>query len=142
MPATDPALYRNETLGIGFPQPEGTQIQVNDSTLSIWTEADYERIEEFVEVTPLYIAIEENPDNLTAAEWVIDHGYNLDGDVEAQMVGNQPGVRFDWLGMWAYTSVAVAHPTRSQIVVITWDQEMTDYAGFFEAIVTGLVLIE
>jgi hypothetical protein len=142
MPETNQPLYRNETLGIGFPQPEGTQIQVNDSALFVWTEADYERIEEFVEVTPLYISIEENPDNLTAEEWVFDHGYDLDSDVEAQMVGNQPGVRFDWLGMWIYTSVAVPHPTRPQMVVITWDQDMADYEAFFESVVSDLVWIE
>jgi hypothetical protein len=134
-------LYRDETLDISFPKPEGVHIQASDSTLTIWTEADYERIEEFVEVTPLSITMDNNPNNLTAQEWLSTRNYNLEGTVEEQMVGNQQGIRFDWAGMWGYTSVAVPHPTGQKIIIITWDNGMSEYEGFFEDIVAGLVFI-
>ncbi|MEO1095783.1 MAG: hypothetical protein AAFX01_12885 [Cyanobacteria bacterium J06638_28] len=134
-------LYENEALGLGFPKPEGVQIQAAESALSIWTAADYERIEDFIEATPLLIRTEANPDNLTAQEWLSTRSYLLDGAVEEQVVGNQQGVRFDWSGMWAYTSVAVPHPNRQTMIIITWDKEMTDYEMLFEAIVSDLVFI-
>ncbi|MEM8615292.1 MAG: hypothetical protein AAGF93_25030 [Cyanobacteria bacterium P01_H01_bin.105] len=134
-------LYQNEALGIGFEKSEGVEIQAADSALSIWTAADYERIEDFVEATPLLISIEANPDNLTAQEWLSTRSYLLNGAVEEQAVGNQAGIRFDWSGMWAYTSVAVPHPTRQYMILITWDNEMLDYEMLFEAIVSSLVFI-
>lgn len=135
------SFYRDETLGISFPQPEGVHIQAVDATLFIWTEADYERIEEFVEVNPLYITVEDNPDNLTAQEWLSTRSYNLEGSLEEQIVGNQPGIKFSWAGMWVYTSVAVPHPTKQKMVIITWDNDMPEYKGFFEDIVAGLEFI-
>lgn len=134
-------LYRNHTLGISFLKPQGLQIQAVDSTLFLWREADYQRREEFVEATPLSIAIENNPHNLTAREWLSTHSYNLEGGVDQPMVANQQGIRFRWLGMWSYTSVAVPHPTRQNMIIITWDNEMSEYQGFFQDLVATLAFI-
>jgi hypothetical protein len=134
-------LYQNGALGIGFAKPEGIQIQATDSVLSIWTAADFEHIEEFIEATPLLIRIEDNPDNLTAQEWLSSSSYLLDGIVEEQVAGNRQGIRFDWSGMWTYTSIAVPHPTRQTMVIITWDSDMSDYEMLFEGIVSSLEFI-
>lgn len=133
-----PAPYRNEALGIRFPLPENAYVQAQGQGLTLWTEADYQRREEFVEATPLSIVSEENPDRLTVQAWVDTQGYQLLGDIEDQPVGNHPGLRFTWLGMWPYTSVVVAHPHRGTIITITWDNDSQGYEGWFEAIIAGL----
>lgn len=136
-------IYRNEDFGIRFPYPEGVQVQTYESALSIWTADDYENIEDFIEVTPLLIEIKDNPDNLAAWEWLPSQSYPLDEavEVEEQQVGGQNAVVFNWLGMWAYTSVAVAHPTRQKMIVITWDKEISDYQELFYDLLADLDFI-
>ncbi|QQE66818.1 hypothetical protein GFS31_35210 [Leptolyngbya sp. BL0902] len=134
------ALYQSEALGVSFPLPESTYVQAQGQRLTLWTKADYQRREEFIEATPLSIVAEENPDRLTVQAWVAAQGYQLLGDLEDQAVGGYPGLRFTWLGMWPYTSVVVAHPNRGTIITITWDNDSLDYQDWFEAIIAGLAL--
>ncbi|MEB3214015.1 MAG: hypothetical protein VKL39_21890, partial [Leptolyngbyaceae bacterium] len=116
-------------------------VQASDSVVSVWTAADYERIEEFVEGTPLFISTEDNPDNLPAQEWLSTQSYLLEGEAVEQRLGNQQGVRFNWAGMWEFTSVAVPHPTRQTMIIITWDSGIAAYEGLFEDIVANLDFI-
>lgn len=136
-------FYHNESLGIAFPQFEGVEILESEfgSSISLWTEADFAKIDDFYEVTPLLIEIRDNPDNLTAQEWLSTALYLLEGDPETIIVGGQNAIRFDWSGLYFFTSVAVPHPNGQQLIVITWDPELDNYEVFFEGLIDYLTFL-
>jgi hypothetical protein len=136
-------FYHSQSLGIGFPQFERVEILESESgqSISLWTEADFAEIEDFFEVTPLLIEIRDNPDNLTAQEWLSTAPYLLEGDPEIILVGGQDAIRFDWSGLYFFTSVVVPHPNRQQMILITWDPELDNYEVLFEGLLDSLIFL-
>lgn len=134
----DNSAYTSEQLGFRFSHAQGYTVEELEQGVTVWRDADYENKEDFVEATPLTIRIEENPENLSPREWVQQRGYRLEGQIVPQSVASEEAVRFDWLGMWAFRSVAIAHPQSNQIAIVTLDLEMEEYQEVFEEILATL----
>lgn len=133
--------YQNPQLGLSFAYPKGYQVEEEfEQIISVWKDADYQNKEDFVEATPLTITISENPDNLSPMKW-IQEGFLIEGEVTQKLVADSEAVDFQWSGMWFYRGVLVSHRARNQLILITLDQEMTDYQAVFDEIVATLELL-
>ncbi|AFY37745.1 hypothetical protein Lepto7376_1396 [[Leptolyngbya] sp. PCC 7376] len=132
------STYQNQELGFSFLYSGKYKFQESDEGITIWTKQDYEQIETFVEATPLTLSYAENPINLSLTEWVKESGFLLETEITEQTVSGLDTVRFQWSGMWSYTSVVISVPDSNQVIIITLDNDMTEYQPIFEEIVNSL----
>ena len=133
--------YQNPQLGLSFAYPKGYQVEEFEQRVAVWKDADYQNKQDFVESTPLVISIRENSENLSPREWVERRVFPIEGEVTQKLVASSEAVDFQWTGMWLYRSIVVFYRQRNQLIMITLDQEMTDYQAVFDEIVATLELL-
>ena len=133
--------YQNPELRLGFTYPQGFQIEEFEQRVAVWKDTDYQNKQNFVEATPLVISIRENSDNLSPMAWVERRVFLIEGEVTQKLVADSEAIDFQWTGMWLYRSVVVSHRERNQLIMITWDQHLSDYQVVFDEIVATLELL-
>ena len=134
--------YINEKLGFSFSYSEDYQIEEIENSLTIWRNQDYQNREDFIEATPLSISIVNNSQNLSLIEWVEESSYLIQGDVTTLSIASNEAITFQWVGMWSYQSVIITHNKPNQLIIITLDQDMSEYQNIFEEILATLNFIE
>ncbi|NEO72192.1 MAG: hypothetical protein F6K52_22585 [Moorea sp. SIO3H5] len=132
--------YQNSQLGFSFSYPKGYQLQKNEQTVYVWKDADYLNIDDFVKINTIDIGIVDNPENLSPMEWAKKH-YLIEGKVTEQLVASSEAVAFTWSGMWVFRSIVLSHREPGKLIMITWDQEMTEYKAVFDQIVSSFKLL-
>ncbi|MEQ9669021.1 hypothetical protein [Coleofasciculus sp. G2-EDA-02] len=128
--------YKNESLGISFEYPEGfvvddtneqsdTESEVRRGSVEVWTQADYQAIQNDFEGTELpanvSLWVYRNPDRLSLQEWVKSRSdyFVSPENYKEQQVANQDAIAFESTGLYESENLVLSSLDGQDIIVIS-----------------------